>query len=224
MTFGSLFAGVGGIDLGLERAGMKCLWQVEIDAFCQGVLSRHWPNVRRYPDIRSLETSALERPDIIAGGFPCQPVSLAGKRKGRDDDRWLWPEFARVIRDLRPRFVLVENSPGLLGAGFGEVLGDLASLGYDAEWSVLSACRVGAPHPRERLFIVAYPQGEWREQCGRVQLQAGGPEAGNLHHWQREPCPDRVADGVSRRMDRRRALGNAVVPQVAEWIGRAING
>lgn len=166
-TFGSLFAGIGGIDLGLERAGWTCKWQVENDPYCLAVLRKHWPNIPKFGDVKQLDGSELEPVDLICGGFPCQPVSCAGKRKAQADERWLWPEFARIIRMVRPRFVLVENVPGILsangGRAMGEVLGDLAACGYDAEWNRLSATSVGAPHLRERIFIVAYTVGErWR--------------------------------------------------------------
>src|SRR6266850_6229536 len=126
-TFGSLFAGIGGFDLGLERAGWICRWQVELDPFCQRVLAKHWPDVRRYGDVRAFPEPDTERVDLICGGFPCQPVSVAGKRRAQADERWLWPEFARVVRALRPHLVLVENVPGLLQRGIGDVLGDLAA-------------------------------------------------------------------------------------------------
>src|SRR4051812_1350475 len=116
-TFGSLFAGIGGIDLGLERAGWRGRWQVEYEPFCQRVLAKHWPDVTRYGDIHVVDWSRVEPVDLIAGGFPCQPWSSAGSRRGLDDDRWLWPEFERAVRHLRPRYVLVENVPGLLVGG-----------------------------------------------------------------------------------------------------------
>lgn len=184
MTFGSLFAGIGGMDLGLERAGMTCRWQVEIDPYARRVLERHWPDVRRHDDVRTFppDDGGDWRVDLICGGFPCQDVSLAGKRAGLDGERsGLWFEYERVLRVLRPRFVLVENTPGLLSAGFGRVLGGLASLGFDAEWSIVSACSLGAPHMRERLFIVAYAHGErlewWRHQ-GEGQAEDGGGREG----------------------------------------------
>jgi DNA (cytosine-5)-methyltransferase 1 len=159
MTFGSLFSGIGGIDLGLERAGMKCQWQVEIDPFCRKVLAKHWPNVERYEDVRAVGSGTLGPVDVIAGGFPCQDVSVAGKKAGiKEGTRsGLWFEFHRIICELRPRYVFVENVPGLLTDGMGRVLSDLAESGYDAEWEVLSAADVGAPHLRKRVFIVAYP-------------------------------------------------------------------
>lgn len=159
-TFGSLFAGIGGIDLGLERAGWECRFQVEWDPFCQRVLAKHWPDVPRYGDITAVDWSGVERVDLLAGGFPCQPISVAGKQQAQDDERWLWPEFAQAIRVLRPSYVLVENVPNLLaindGSAAREVEGDLAALGYDNQWDCIPASALGAPHERERVWIVAY--------------------------------------------------------------------
>ena len=155
-TFGSLFAGIGGIDLGLERAGWRGRWQVEYEPFCQRVLAAHWPDVTRYGDIHDVDWSGVERVDLVAGGVPCQPFSVAGKQRRLADDRWLWPEFERCVRALRPRYVLVENVPGLLvGGGMDAVLGGLADLGYDTEWESIPAAAVGAPHLRYRVWIVA---------------------------------------------------------------------
>jgi DNA (cytosine-5)-methyltransferase 1 len=167
-TFGSLFAGIGGIDLGLERAGWECRWQVEWDGFCQTSLARNWAPVVRRGDVTAVDFRELERVDLIAGGFPCQPVSVAGRQRGRADERWLWPEFARAIRDVGPSFVLVENVRNLLaiddGRPFGEVLGSLAALGYDAEWDCIPASAFGAPHERDRLWLLAYPDERRRER------------------------------------------------------------
>lgn len=131
MNVGSLFSGIGGFDLGLERAGMTVKWQVENDPYCNRVLAKHWPDVTRYGDIKTIDWSEVEHVDLICGGFPCQPVSLAGKRQAQADERWLWPEFARAVCALRPRYVLVENVPGLLSKGLGDILGDLAALGME---------------------------------------------------------------------------------------------
>lgn len=165
LTAGCLFSGIGAMDLGLESEGIEIRWQVENDPWCTKLLERRWPNVNRYGDVRSLDPDDLEPVDIISGGFPCQPVSVAGSRRGRDDDRWLWPHFARLVRGVRPRFVLVENVSGLLvptgddegwhPAPVEEVLGDLATLGYDTEWQSVPAAAVGAPHLRWRVFLVA---------------------------------------------------------------------
>ena len=150
MKLGSLFSGIGGLDLGVEAAtGARTVWQVERDEWCRGILARHWPDAVRYDDVCKVGEE-LERVDIIAGGFPCQDVSVAGKRAGLTggERSGLWREYARIIRVVRPRFVFVENVAGLLSMEFGHVLGDLAALGYDAEWSVFRASDVGAPSAR----------------------------------------------------------------------------
>lgn len=237
-TFGSLFSGIGGLDLGLERAGMQCKWMVEIDPFCRLVLEKHWPHVPKYGDIQQIKGDELEPVDLIAGGFPCQPVSLAGKRKGKEDKRWLWPEFARIVRMVRPKYVLVENVPGLLVRGMGDVLRDLAESGYNAEWQVLPAAAFGRPQLRWRLYIVAYTTG-FRCNTGDheslifSEAPAPNTETGTwvLRYirgssgrvWQvPESAFERVDYGLPYELDRLRALGNAVVPQVAEWIGKRI--
>ena len=335
MRFGSLFAGIGGFDIGLERAGMVCEWQVEIDAYAQAVLKKHWPNVRRHADVRTFPPKEGEwGVDVICGGFPCQDISVAGKGAGLAGARsGLWYEFARIIGELRPRFVIVENVAALLTRGIGTVLGDLSALGYDAEWHVIPASAVGAPHRRERVWIIgircrdgveadasrsdAYSVGPHRAQIDIVRgaqlcdeqdglsgsvredvpnsigiadamrgdgaacspavvgrrLHAGGSQrnrgtrcAGQAGQgacdvadgnclpgpqqfgderrnartgdagggggigrgsesdgwWSVEPDVGRVAHGVPARVDRLRCLGNAVVPQIVEVIGRAI--
>jgi DNA (cytosine-5)-methyltransferase 1 len=223
MTLGSLFSGIGGFDLGLERAGFRVRWQVEIDPWCRSVLAKHWPGVTRYADVSTVGDD-LETVDCICGGFPCQPVSVAGAMLAEADERWLWPDFARVVRVVRPRVVIVENVPGLLVRGFDDVVRDLAACGYDAEWDCLPAAAFGAPHLRWRLFVVAYPAGA-RPQVGERIFDGGTwtHTAASTHRWWlTEPGMDRVADGISGRVDRIRALGNAVVPQVAEAIGRRV--
>lgn len=216
-TLGSLFSGIGGLDLGLERAGFEVRWQVEIDPYCRRVLERHWPNVQRYADVAALAGEELERVDCIAGGFPCQPVSLAGRGLAQQDSRWLWPEFDRIIRAVGPRLVIVENVPGLLGRGLGIVLGDLADLGFDAEWSCVSACSLGAPHMRKRLFVVAHAMRFGRQEAhDHLEL----PPIGRGDWWSSEPAVGRVADGSADWVARMKGLGNAVVPQVAEVVGQ----
>jgi DNA (cytosine-5)-methyltransferase 1 len=158
LTVGSLFSGIGGLDLGLERAGMKVIWQSEIDPYCCRVLAKHWPNVPNLGDVTKVDWSSVERPDVICGGYPCQPFSLAGSRAGENDARHLWPHMVGAIRALRPRFAIMENVPGHLSLGFGRVLGDLAESGYDTEWDCIPAAAVGAPHRRDRVFVVAYAE------------------------------------------------------------------
>lgn len=167
LAIGSLFSGIGGLELGLEHAtGGRVCWQVERDAWCRDVLAKHWPDAVRYDDVCTV--NGLPAVDLICGGFPCQDVSLAGKRAGFGGERSsLWREYRRIIADVRPRLVFVENVPGLLtaddGHAFAEVLGDLAALGFDATWDCFRASDVGAPHRRERLFLLAYRDGERRE-------------------------------------------------------------
>lgn len=211
------------MDLGLERAGMVCRWQVEINAFCQKVLAKHWPYVPRYGDITKLSGNELEPVDVIAGGFPCQDVSNAGSRVGLDGPRsGLWFHMYRLVSLLRPRFVIVENTTGLLARGMGRVLSDFSEIGFDAEWSVVSACSVGLPHTRERVFIVAYPAIERREQRRRLQQPESSHPKRYLHQRQYQPEPSRVAYGLPNRVDRNFALGNAIVPSVSELIGRRV--
>ena len=225
LTFGSLFAGIGGIDLGFERAGLECRWQVEIDSYCQAVLARHWPRVRRWDDVQTFPPRPLKewRVDVIAGGFPCQDISNAGKRQGIDGPQsGLWRDFAKVLGVLRPRYVVVENTASLHGRGLDRVLADLAALGFDAEWSVVSCCSLGAPHVRERLFVVAHADGPAFGELWRQQAEEVREAARDVCAWPGGPRPGRVADGLPHRMDRIKCLGNAVSPQVAELIGRRL--
>ncbi len=214
---------------------MACKWQVEIDPNCRKELAKHWPDVERFEDVRECGQENLENVDLICGGFPCQPVSVAGKQQGQDDERWLWPEFHRLIREIRPRWVLAENVPGLLandaGRLYGTVLRDLAEGGYDAEWDCIPAGAFGAHFRGDRVFIVASSsptsslrrQGKWANPSRAF----AGHEFTRLVERELQVCVpagkgDRVSDGLPRRLDRLRGLGNAVVPQVAEWIGRRI--
>ena len=169
LTVGSLFAGIGGFDLGLERAGMRVRWQCEIDPYCQRVLAKHWPHVTRYGDIKTVDWDSVEPVDLLCGGFPCQDISLAGKGAGLAGDRsGLWFEYAKAIAALRPRYVLIENVSALRSRGLDQVLGSLAALGYDAEWHCIPACAVGAPHRRDRVWIIAHSKSD-RTQRGIFQ-------------------------------------------------------
>ena len=303
LTVGSLFTGIGGLDLGLERAGMRVIWQSEVDAYCCKVLAEHWPDTPNLGDIRDIDWGRVERPDVICGGYPCQPFSLAGRRQGTDDARHLWPWFADAIRTLRPRYAILENVYGHLSKGFGEVVAELSTIGYDAEWECIPAAAVGAPHLRDRLFAICTPSGDCvsdadgdglrveqvAELGGRATVVVGSdgssrdvadadgerceerrgsvaasPEVASAerggealadanctpwsttwptsetlfrpetierfrrrsssdgHTWTVEPDVGRVAHGIPNRVDRLRALGNAVVPQVAQYIGELI--
>lgn len=235
LTVGSLFSGVGGLDLGLERAGMRVVWQAEIDNYASRVLAKHWPDVRNHGDVTAVDWSAVERPDVLAGGFMCTDVSNAGEGGGLDETTRsgiTWREFLRCIGNLQPSYILAENVPALLagdgGRWFATVLGGLASLGYDAEWDCIPASALGAYHRRDRIWIVAYPASIGREESGILgQVPLHSLARGE---WQTTDAIDAIrrgavpalcrgAHGLPRRMDRLRGLGNAVVPAVAELIG-----
>lgn len=195
MRFGSLFTGIGGLDLGLERAGMTCAWQVEIDPYATRVLEKHWPGVKRHTDIRDAHTWQAEHRfkceehcfsclsphvDLICGGFPCQDISVAGKGKGLAGERsGLWREYRRIVEEIAPKWVLIENVPALRTRGLRTVLSDLHALGYDAEWDGVSASAVGAPHRRDRLFVVAYAAGLRRERRRVFKESPGRSEPSN---------------------------------------------
>lgn len=228
-----LFSGIGGFSLGLERAGFKTVAFCEQDKFCQQVLRKHWPSVPIYGDVRELTVHDITTPiDVICGGFPCQDISRIGKKAGIHAERsGLWSEIIRCIRTFRPRYVLVENVPDLLFRGMGVVLGDLAAVGYDAEWEVLPAAAFGAIHIRERVFLVGMAPDVTRNGLGPIGTirpeRSLGPNAlysriSKTRWWESEPGVVRVANGVPRRLDRIRGLGNAVIPQIPEMIGRAI--
>ena len=225
-----LFSGIGGFSLGLERAGMQTVAFCEIEPYPRAVLRKHWPNVPCYDDIRTLTADRLRAdgivPNVICGGFPCQDISVAGGGAGinKDTRSGLWAEYARLIGEIRPQYVIVENVAALLGRGLDRVLGDLAQIGYDAEWHCIPASAVGAPHRRDRVWIVAYPsgarlEGQWNVS-GRIEQELR--DACDNRGWLPEPNVGRVANGVSNRSHRLKCLGNAVIPQIPEIIGRAI--
>lgn len=242
ITIGSCFSGIGGLELGLERAipDSVTVWQIEANEFCRKVLAKHWPKSKRYQDIREVEPDELPRVDIICGGFPCQDISLAGLGGGLDGKKsGLWYDMLRVISALRPRCIVLENVPVITSRGLCAILGQLAELGYDAEWCTISAKQMGAPHLRRRWFLVAYPHQEARQQqepqprCQEAQELRATSQRENdtrgraANYWgQSAPKPvlRRVDDGTRSGTHRRRldALGNAVVPQCAEYVGRQI--
>lgn len=291
----SLFTGIGGIDLAAEWAGFRTVAQVERDPFCRHDLARLWPLVPRFDDVRavtarSLREAGIERPTLVSGGFPCQPFSVAGQRRGAEDDRFLWPEMLRVVSELRPAWVVGENVSGIISMALDDCIADLEHLGYSCRAFAVPAAGVGAPHQRERVFVVAHPEGELLD--GEMPTWGGGPRPpdcrGDVSHtdavrrdlrgsegegvrwenkarhetdsggaaapdalrpgcqeldppavsegsgygawrsdpfggqWAVEPAVGRVADGVPGRVDRLRALGNAVVPQQIYPILRGI--
>ena len=280
-----LSAGIGGFTLGLERAGFETSAFCEIDPYAQKVLKKNWPKVPIYDDVREITAERLAsdgiRVDVITGGFPCQDISVAGKQAGIEGERsGLWTECARLIRELQPRYAIFENVPNLLngerGGWFKRVLWDISALGYDAEWHCIPASELGAHHKRDRVWIMAYPNGDdRRRECStesyrrepwlesgsggerQLERQATSDVADTIYErlqgrlsrgkntqrqdklgyircgstayrqqtesqWDIEPNVGRVANGIPSRTHRLKCLGNAVVPQIPELIGRAI--
>lgn len=233
LTVGSLFSGIGGFDLGLYWAGgFETIWMVEIDEFCQKVLRKHaptyWPNAKFYKDIKNVSKENLISPDVIVGGFPCQPFSQAGKQRGKADDRYLWPEMLRIIRELSPRWIIGENVAGFINMELENAFTDLEAEGYQVEAFVLPANAVELPHRRDRIWIMAYSdkgRWTWKNQtqnkkpiCNVTERQ---PIAGR-RELESDIC--RTLNGVSAKLDTNRlaALGNSVVPQIPEILGRMI--
>lgn len=247
----SLFSGIGGLDLAAEWAGMTTVAFCERDSFCQKVLAKHWPGTPIFDDIHTLTADALsergiDQIDIVSGGFPCQPFSLAGERRGKEDDRYLWPQMLRIIAECRPSWVVAENVVGLIDLALDDCLASLEGEGYEAWPVVFPACAVGALHIRQRVFILAHPdkrmrqswirpcdgeeetrfwdKSKWSEDGVRASL---GTETTcgvrGFAEWRRDKPPmGRMAYGIPNRLDRLGALGNAVVPQQAYPIFAAI--
>ena len=225
MTLGSLFDGISGFPLAASWCGIETKWISEIDEYCLKVSKKNFPNARQYRDIREL--SNPEYVDIISGGFPCQPFSVAGKQQGKEDNRYLWPEMLRVIGEVRPRFVIGENVTGIIDLALDEILTSLENIGYKTETFIIPACALNAWHRRDRVWIFSYTS------CSRLKA---GPELQirkeefelvrsssiTNDYWSIEPELGRVANGIPNRVDRLKALGNAIVPQVAYEIFKAI--
>jgi DNA (cytosine-5)-methyltransferase 1 len=200
MRVGSLFSGCGGFELGLERAGFETAWFVENEPHAQAVLKKNWPTTPIYGDITELDFTAVPPIDILTGGFPCQDISNAGKRAGITGSRsGLWKYYLQAIRVLQPRLVLAENVSALIDRGLDVVLADLAEIGYDAEWHCFPASSVGAPHRRDRIIIMAYPNGE-RRVHGQAPEQSDSRREYALGDA-RESGQD-VADTDSRGLER----------------------
>lgn len=260
-----LFSGIGGFALAAQWTWgdqYEPLAFCEIDDYCQRVLKKHWPQVLIFPDIHDLRGDRFETVDLITGGFPCQPFSVAGKRRGTEDDRALWPQMFRVIKEARPSWVLGENVTGIINMELDTVLSDLEGEGYTCQPFVIPACGVNAPHRRNRVWIVGCNSNTMRcsgnkgtksaisEQntnsnrtCNNVAdsrsnglaldrqqgqdtaecRDRGGVQSDDCgEFWEVEPELGRVADGIPSRIHRLRGLGNAIVPQVAAVILRAI--
>lgn len=242
MNVGSLFSGIGGLDLGLEQAGMKTVWQVEYDDWARGKLDENFPHTEKFKDVRDVGKHNLRAVDLICGGFPCQDLStLKIAREGLDGKRsGLWSEYFRIICELRPRYVVIENVTALIADGLSRLLCDLTSIGYDAEWQTLRASSVGLPTRRIRLFVIAYPKSdrsipiqiyartvaqndvETGRFCGNTTLRFKTLE----HTVPTIPEHLRVDNGIpvgfSEITAAVKGYGNAVAPPVAKWIGERI--
>ena len=242
MTHLSLFSGIGGLDLAAEMAGFTTVGQCEWADYPTKVLENHWPDVPRWRDVHDLTAAdftartGLETVDCISGGFPCQPHSVAGKRQASADERDLWPEYRRIVSEIKPRWVVAENVPGLLssedGRFFRNILRDFAEMGFDVGWATISAAAVGAVHRRERLAIVAHANSVHVERNAKEQIQrvAAQPQRfhdGTFENWFRrcnvyQPKLLRTYNGVSNQVERIIAVGNAVVPAQFYPIFKAI--
>lgn len=206
MKIGSMFSGYGGLDLAVEAVtGATPEWFCEWDEAPSKILAHHWPRLPNHRDVTQVDWSTVEPVDIITGGYPCQPFSQAGKRKGPHDERHLWPYVLDAIRVLRPRFAVLENVAGHLTLGFDRVLADLAAIGFDAEWTTLRASDIGAPHHRERLFILAYPHGQ-RPQAEQLTSRPAEKISGDHNRERALSWARRAAD-----------LNHQYGPRVAAW-------
>jgi DNA (cytosine-5)-methyltransferase 1 len=274
LKLGSLFSGIGGFELGLEDSipGLETVWQVEQNKFCQRILSKHWPEAKIYDDVREINKNNVESVDVLCGGFPCQDISIAGKQRGVNEGEKssLWWEMWRIISELRPQVIVLENVSAIVTNGGTDVISSLTQLGYDCGWCVIrSGADFGAPHIRSRWFCVAYPNsnrngtqntfcsgGSFTEMCidrdefaastyphsKRIEKQSFNTftmETGKFsecrssetsriytrNYWEKFPTQSPVCrgnDGVPNRVDRIRALGNAIVPQASAWVGKKI--
>tara|TARA_R110002110_G_scaffold137574_7_gene322824 strand:+ start:767 stop:1459 length:693 start_codon:yes stop_codon:yes gene_type:complete len=214
-----LFSGIGGFALASNAAGFSTSVFCESDPYATRVLKRHWPTVPIIKDIREFDGTKWRGADLLTGGWPCQPWSQAGEQRGHADDRALWPEMLRVIKEARPNFVLAENVAGLINMALDDVLSQLEGEGYSTGTVVLPACSLNAPHRRDRVWIMAHANSERgcsRDAAGEDATDARQPSRCQEHGgWDIEPNVGRVAHGIPHRTHRLKALGNAIVPQVA---------
>ena len=230
-----LFSGIGGFALAAQRAGFETVGLSEIDEHACRVLARHWPNVRNYGNIRNADFSGLrDAVAVVSGGFPCQPFSYAGERRGANDDRHLWPAMLGAIDTIRPAWVLGENVPGLITLGLDQVLADLESRGYASQSFVVPACAVGGGHRRDRIWICAHAQREgWKRHLAHDGLSGGEGEAhaelgdriaGSWDEMAGRARNLRSGDGLSVQVVRNevKGYGNAIVPEIAEVFFRLI--
>jgi DNA (cytosine-5)-methyltransferase 1 len=223
-----LFEGIGGFSLAARWMGWETVAWCEWNKYCQQILKQHFPEAEGFGDITTTNfTKYANTIDILTGGFPCQPYSQAGKRLGKEDERHLWPEMLRAIREIQPSWVVGENVPGLLnwnkGMVLAEIKADLESEGFEVfPPCILPACAVNAPHRRDRLWIIAYSKLRRCEERGRTTASKISYNGFQIGGMQTEPLLRRGNDGLSNWVDRIKALGNAIVPQVAFQIFKAI--
>tara|TARA_B100000085_G_scaffold102737_1_gene93467 strand:- start:2094 stop:2837 length:744 start_codon:yes stop_codon:yes gene_type:complete len=237
ITIGSFFSGIGGFEIGLENSipNSSTIWQIEKDKYCQTILKKHWPKAKLYDDVTKINGQDLEPPTIICGGFPCQSISISGKQEGLSNEKksGLWWEMHRVISELRrkPRVIVLENVANILRVGGLEVLGSLTQIGYDSEWKIIRASDFGANHRRARWFCVSYlANPNKRPKNCTIQARWKKPTNstyGNFtkNHWEKGTTESPLCtmdDGISQRVARLKALGNAIVPQCSQWIGEQI--
>jgi DNA (cytosine-5)-methyltransferase 1 len=231
-----LFSGIGGFALAAKWNGYRTVGFCDNEPYAQAVLKKHWPEVPCHKDIREVRGDLYAGVTLLTGGFPCQPFSVAGKQRGKDDNRYLWPEMCRVIREARPAWIIGENVAGIVNLALDTVCADLEAEGYEVEPIIIPACAVDAPHKRDRIWIVANAEQQGRQ--GRIQGWENQEREGFEGHtgccgttqgesrqavWTTEPNVGRLAHGVPNRVAKLRGLGNAIVPQVASEIIRNIN-
>ena len=219
-----LFSGIGGFSLGLERAGMETVAFCEIEDYPRKVLAKHWPNVKIHKDIRAIGKKDFNDASVVCGGFPCQDISVSGLQKGLAGEKsGLWSEYKRVIKEGEFNYAIIENVANLRSNGLAVVLKDLWEIGYDAQWHIIPSQAVGSEHERERIWIIAYPNSaQCKGGCLSSRIQQEITNIGNIRWGKDKPGVERTLNGIPSQMDRLKCLGNAVVPQIPEIIGRAI--
>jgi DNA (cytosine-5)-methyltransferase 1 len=227
-----LFSGIGGFALAAGWAGFETVGFCDNEPYAQAVLKKHWPDVPIHGDIKALDGSAYRGITLLTGGFPCQPFSNAGKRRGKDDDRYLWPQMLRVIQEARPAWIVGENVVGIIGLALDQVCSELEAFGYEVEPIIIPACSINAPHRRDRVWIIANTKGIDDNRQRRSKFSEESRQIfhrGNISHngWEEKWTKTatslcRVANGIPHRVDRLKGLGNAIVPQVAYQIIKGI--
>ena len=223
-----LFSGIGGFALAAKWNGYRTVGFCDNEPYAQAVLKKHWPEVPCHKDIREVRGELYAGVTLLTGGFPCQPFSVAGKQRGKDDNRYLWPEMLRVIQEAKPAWIIGENVAGIVNLALDQVCADLEGQGYEVEPIIVPACGVDAKHRRNRVWIVANSnnkglQGHWGSKECESKLFIRESSKAKQKEWLAEPNVGRVANGIPNRTHRLKGLGNAIVQQVASEIIRCIN-